>query len=307
MRTSLTLADLVGLTIISTMLFLIYPGLLWQSPVGASHVDRFVVSYLAVIPLAAGATLLRWGRIRALELTVAVALVWAVKMLVTVGLYHLMVQGTAPHLEPAHTESRIPQAAENPYVVVSGFQGATLAGRVVDRDGKALMNALVVLPSVERGKPFLESSSIGKLEYDARGMNPPLGVLLLGQRMTLRNLTDSTVVLRATLADRGAFNIAVLPQETVSTAKQQHRGLMRIHAGTAESGATGWSCVVGNPYFAWSDSNGAFSIADVPAETHDLQVYAVVDDRLFGTNARVATGTGIELTVEERVSGRVGQ
>lgn len=304
MRTSLSLADLVGLTIVSTILFLVYPNLLWRAPVGASHVGRFVVSYLAVIPLAAGATWLRLRRIGWFELVGAVAIVWAVKMLLTVGLYHFMVQGTAAHLEPAHTENSISHRVEASYVALAGFEGTTLAGRVIDGEGNPVSGALVVLPDAERGKPFPASMPESRLVYGPDAVTPALGILPVGGRMQLSNRTAATVVVRATLAGRGAFNLAVLPGERVATAKQQHRGMMRIQAGTGDEIAPAWSYVVANPYFAWSDGEGAFSISHAPVETHALDVYAVAGGRLYGAQARGAVGTDLQLTVKELVSDR---
>jgi len=305
-RRGITPADLVGMTIISTMLFLVYPTLLWRAPVGASHVGRFVVSYLTVIPLAAGVTLLRLGRLRAYDLVGAVAIVWAVKMLLTVGLYHFMVQGTAPHLDPVHTEQTIARRIDGPYVAVPAFEGRTLAGRVSDGRGNPLPGALVVVPIVGRGKPFDDSASQAALEFTAGGLVPRLAVLTLGRRIRLRNRTDATVVLRATFVDRGAFNIAVLPGEEVETAKQQHAGLMKIEA-AGDDATTGWCYVADNPYWARADGEGRFSISDVPAEARELEVHAVVAGELLGTRMRDADGTQMELAVDGPLSSEGGR
>ena len=49
--TGLPIWGLVGLIAVSTLLFLLWGGPLWESSRSASHVGRFAVSYLAVLQL----------------------------------------------------------------------------------------------------------------------------------------------------------------------------------------------------------------------------------------------------------------
>ncbi len=84
--TGLPLYALLILIGASVGLFVFWNGALWRVPRGTSHVGRFVVSYLAVIPigalLLAALKRLTWARF-----VTSVAVVWAVKLVMSSLIY----------------------------------------------------------------------------------------------------------------------------------------------------------------------------------------------------------------------------
>ncbi len=292
MRRALYASDLFGLITLSTLLFLTYPTLLWNTAPGASHVGRFVVSYLAVVPLT---LIFFWFRHRAMtlsEITVAVLIVWSIKMLITVGLYHFMVAGTAPHLQPNLNE---PSAATTHYEAAANFEGALLKGRVVDTDGEAIAHALVMLPEQLVGKPFdrrarasAGATAAPDVEITSDDIRPVLGVIAVGERIVFRNSGSTTATVRGTIDGRSAFNVAALPGVPVATAKQQHAGLVHLEPSAGGIGARAWIYVADNPYFTWTDAAGEFALAQVPDGSLELLAYAVIDEVLVRARAAVA-------------------
>ena len=90
----------VALTLTSIAAFVWWGGALWRAPAEASHVSRFVASYLLVIP--AAALVLVLGHAWSLGHQVAtVGAVWAIKMVVTAVLFGVVARGTATVYAPA--------------------------------------------------------------------------------------------------------------------------------------------------------------------------------------------------------------
>ena len=102
--TGLPAAPYALIVVISVALFMVWGGLLWRAPREASHVWRFAVSYLVVIPLAAVA-LLAVRRLTWAHVTAATGSIWAIKLLVTATLYMFLARGTNTRLEAAPVSS----------------------------------------------------------------------------------------------------------------------------------------------------------------------------------------------------------
>jgi hypothetical protein len=108
--TGLRAWELGVVLVLSVAIFLFWGGPLWQVPPGSSHVARIAMSYLAIVPLAAGALALgrrlRWG-----HLLSAVAVLWSAKLIITASIYAYLATGSASRYEPARTWESQPTAA----------------------------------------------------------------------------------------------------------------------------------------------------------------------------------------------------
>jgi hypothetical protein len=272
----LGLVDIVLLTTYSTLLFLGYPQLLWRAPAGASHVGRFLVSYTAVIPFVAAYLYVRTRRISIGDLIGNVMIIWSIKMLITVGLYHVFVQGSAMELEPAQTVTQEHVKARLPYQGVRDFAGTTLRGRVsfAAADG-AWRPALIVLEGAVRGALAPQAGSPLTLHVQESGLKPALAVAPLGTEILVHNETAATVVLTATQAHRSLFNVPVVPGQADASATLKRPGLIKLAPRTGRTDLNAWLYVAEHPYFAWSDADGAFRMTDVPDGELELVTYTL--------------------------------
>jgi hypothetical protein len=151
MGTGLRWADLVLLIAVSTALFVVWPTLLWKTTRDASHVSRFAVSYLAVIPLAASQLAFRWRRVPLRELSAAVLIVWSVKMLITVGLYDGFVTRGRTTYDPPAAPEQFVHVEEHGYTAIPDFTGRTVQGEVSIAGGALVRGAWIYAPAVRAG------------------------------------------------------------------------------------------------------------------------------------------------------------
>ncbi len=137
-------AALIVLLSASIGLFMVWNGLLWKAPREASHLARFTVSYLAVIPLGAG---LLWAlrRFSWMHLVTTTCAVWAIKLVVTAALYQAFARGTATELlAVAPPATPTVAAPRTDYRAAASFAASAITGHVRLR-GVALGGAVVLL------------------------------------------------------------------------------------------------------------------------------------------------------------------
>jgi hypothetical protein len=152
--TGLPLGLFGAIVAVSVALFVVWGGCLWAAPREASHLARFTVSYLVVVPLAALALLAvhRWSWP---HLLAAVATIWCIKLVLTALLYLALARGTAVHLEPVPLAPRAtaPERPETTYHAAAGAgpHGA-LAGRVT-LSGQPLVGSIAYLAAPHPGAP----------------------------------------------------------------------------------------------------------------------------------------------------------
>lgn len=97
--TGLSWFDLAMVIIFSSALFIFWGTPLWQAQRSDSHVGRFVVSYLALLPLCA---LVLWRRSRwtSTRWFSALGLTASAKLIITWALYQFLAVGTSINLKP---------------------------------------------------------------------------------------------------------------------------------------------------------------------------------------------------------------
>jgi len=265
--TGLSWIDLALLMVLSIGLFLVYPTLLWRAPAGSSHVGRFVVSYLAVVPAAAVLLFYRRRRVPLAELSTTVLVIWAIKMVVTVGLYHVMASKVRVVLEPHAAPSTFVHASGHHYRPIPDFTGRALAGRVVGGDGKPIAGVVVVLGGLAEGRPLPSSLQAPTLEVRAEGLAPKLQVVPFGASLQVENHSSKTVVVTGEHDGRSVFNVPVVPGEKPRRVRMNKLGLIELSLRVGDAAGAGWVLVVDHPYYAVTDSDGHFAFADAPVQS----------------------------------------
>ena len=264
--TALGVTEIAVLTTLSIVLFTVYPGLLWQAGPNESHATRFLVSYLAVIPAAAATIWWRHRRISKRDLTAAVIIVWSIKMVITVGMYHFMVAGDRRGFDPA--PARIATQHENVrYSGTAGFSGRTVAGTVTGVAGSPVRGTVIAVAGVLEGKPF--GSQSPRLTYTQDGFPSMPFVAASGSRITLHNGSDATVVMTGTMGGRTVFNIPIVPGSTRNT-PLSHSGVLTVRARTGGLDARAHGLVSPTPYFQVVDPDGKFRFENVTGKPCEL-------------------------------------
>lgn len=261
--TGLPASALAALVIASSGLFLLWGGPLWRAPREASHVARFAVSYLAVIP-AAALLLLALRRLTGPHLLGSTALAWASKMLITWAAYHLMARGTATDLEPAQPRAPTagPPAAHRYRPAHGPFVSGAISGTVLDGGGPA--RAVVYLASPPPGLP---PPPPRPATLEVRGLTyvTPFQIVHAGDPMVARSLDPVLHTLQLSLLGQPERSARPLPPSGAAVPVSLSRpGLHRLTCANHRS-EEGWLLVLDHPYSAVADDRGRFQLDQVPA------------------------------------------
>lgn len=161
----MSLAPYGVLVLFSVALFLLWGGPLWTAGRGASHVTRFAVSYLAVLPVAAlllfNARQLTWS-----HLIAATCSAWGIKLVVTSGLYFALAGGVG--LAPAAPQAAVPHgepkaAVSADYRPAKGhFDRGAIRGSLL-RAGAPVSGAVVLIDDPRPGLPLLATDEPARL------------------------------------------------------------------------------------------------------------------------------------------------
>jgi hypothetical protein len=272
MGTGLRWAELAMLIVVSTVLFLVWPTLLWKTTRDASHVSRFAVSYLAVIPLAAAILAFRWRRVPLRELSAAVLIVWSVKMLITVGLYDGFVTRGRTKYEPPAAPDHFVHAQKHAYTPVPGFRGRTVEGKAEIAGGGVAHGAWIYAPALHEGLPVSPSAKREVTNVVVRNdrIEPSLLVVPMGTSIHFQNAAGATVVLSGQQNGRTVYNAPVVPGGDGRSVRLDKPGRVRFSARVGPSEGVFIVQVVDNPYIARARDDGTFSIENLPPGNVEL-------------------------------------
>jgi hypothetical protein len=103
----LSVMTYTGVLLLSVACFIYWRQPLWTAPQGGGHVARFVVSY-AVVPLCVGLALVATRSYDRWRFLSGVGSMWAFKLVISVGLYHVLAPGGVLH---GYRELRSPSSA----------------------------------------------------------------------------------------------------------------------------------------------------------------------------------------------------
>jgi hypothetical protein len=246
---------------------------------------RVLVSYAAVVPGAAALLYWRTGRVRVIDFVAAVLIVWAVKMVVTVGLYHALVTGDRNQYHPPAAPTTT--GAVSHYRGIADYAGRTLSGRVLGPDGRGLAGVAVSVEGIDEGAALGVPARVD-LRYENERLEPLLATAVVGSRLEIRNASQQTVVLVGTSEGKTLFNVPVLPT-SVRSVVLRRAGMVDVH-GRIGAAAVGTRIVVSeNPYLALTDEDGRFHLAHASTRGQEL-VLTAIDPELGVRRAKVEAG-----------------
>jgi plastocyanin len=158
-------------------------------------------------------------------------------------------------------------------------------------------NTLVYLADIEKGKSWPAPSRPPELDNRKCRFEPEMQVIQPGSIAVV----NKDPVLHNThgyYGRRTAFNTALPNQNQSIAAELLKTGTVRVDC-DAHGWMEGWIFVRDNPYYAVTDKDGKFSIADVPPGTYKLvtlQPYSALVEQQVPVTAGKSTDLNIELT-----------
>jgi hypothetical protein len=140
--------------------------------------------------------------------------------------------------------------------------------------------ALVYIADVPKGKPWPALAKPQELNNHHCRFDPDIQVIRPGQ-IDIVNLDPVLHNTHGYYGRRTAFNTALPNQNQRIAAELLKTGTVKVNC-DARGWMEGWIYVRDDPYFAITDENGRFSIADIPPGTYTLvlmQPYAGITEQ----------------------------
>jgi hypothetical protein len=295
-----------AIVVTSVAIFLVWGGPLWSSPADASHVGRFVVSYLAVIPLAALA-LATLHRLTRSHLVTATGTAWALKLLVTAALYLWLARGSnARAVDPGVRDRRSPAAAavgtDREYRAVHGeLEAGDITGSVVEA-GRPVGGAIVFLDAPLSGRPLSQPHTleivIRESQYDT-----PLYLASVEDEVLVKSFDPVLHTTRLTpyagLGVTASANQPIPPSGRPVLLDLPSANVFRIGC-AAHPGELAFLVVVDHPYATRTDADGRFRLERVAAGPARVVAVIASEGALSRAERRVdvPAGGAAEVLVE---------
>jgi plastocyanin len=141
---------------------------------------------------------------------------------------------------------------------------------IVNKAG-GVKNAVVIVEAVKRGKAMPAAVQNAELDQNKCEYTPHVQVMAVNSEIALRNSDPILHNVQFFEGDNSLFNIAQPVQGQINKRKIEKAGIIYV-----ECAVHGWMqgnvVVVDNPYYAVTDENGKFSIADLPPGTYRVKV-----------------------------------
>ncbi len=204
----------------------------------------------------------------------------------------------APAAQPASTPSSIPG-----YDIVTVGAGGAISGTItvsgtipklpkrnLNKDPKVcgtapresqqllvsptggLQNAIVIVEDVKKGKPIPAALLSAEIDQKNCEYTPHVTVVPAGAEIAVKNSDPILHNIHFYQNDESLFNIAQANPNQVDKHTLDKAGMVY-----AECDVHGWMqghvAVVNNPYFAITDADGKFSIADLEAGTYKVKIW----------------------------------
>jgi len=142
---------------------------------------------------------------------------------------------------------------------------------IVNKTG-GLRNAVVIVEGVKRGKAIPTAAQNAEIDQSKCEYAPHLQVMAVNTEIALRNSDPILHNIQFFQGDNSLFNIAQPVQGQVNKHKLEKAGTIYV-----ECAVHGWMqgnvIVVDNPYYAVTDENGKFSIADLPPGKYQVKIW----------------------------------
>lgn len=288
--TGLSILAYTALVTLSVALFLFVGGALWKAPREATHLARFAVSYLAVIPV--GALLLAASRrLSWAHLVATTGSVWALKMVITVVLYQAFAPGTATELvsaAPPPPSAAVTRSTE--YRPAAGpFAQGTIHGRVV-QSGRPVVGAIVYLDAPGPGMPVFAASSVDLVVQGSR-YEKPIYLVQGEDRVRLINRDSSLHTLHFHGPGRLPANRPLPPSAEPQTLELPDPGFYQVRCDN-HPGEGAWIVVADHPYVTITDEGGEFTLAAAPLGQARVVAVAAGHGGAQRADARVTVAQG---------------
>ena len=157
---------------------------------------------------------------------------------------------------------------------------------IVNRTG-GLKNAVVIVEGVKSGKAVPAAAQTAQLDQQNCEYAPHVTIMAVNSEIALRNSDPILHNVQFFQDDDSLFNIAQPVQGQVNNRKIEKAGVIYV-----ECAVHGWMqsnvVVVDNPYYAVTDDNGKFSIADLPPGNYRVKIW----HEYLGESTRDVTVTG---------------
>lgn len=292
--TGLPMPAYLVLVTASVAVFLLWNGLLWRAPREASHVARFVISYAAVVPLAA-LLLLALHRFTWSRLITATGSAWAIKLVVTAVLYQAFARGTATHLEaaapPAPPRSSASAELSMGYRPTPAFEAGGLRG-VVSNAGAQVGGAVVFLDAPAPGRPAPPRATI---DLEIRGSRYAQALYVARDGDDVRVVNRDSVLHTVHFHGPGSPppNVPVPPSGEPRALELPYPGVYQIRC-DMHPDETAWMVITDHPYVTRTTAAGAFTLEGVPVG--EARVVAVHADALgiHRAERRVTVRAGLD-------------
>jgi plastocyanin len=144
--------------------------------------------------------------------------------------------------------------------------------RLLVGNGGGLKNAVVIVEGVRRGKAMPAEAQNAVIDQMKCEYTPHVQVMAVNSEIALRNSDPILHNVQFFEGDNSLFNIAQPVQGQENKRKIDKAGNIYV-----ECAVHGWMqanvVVVDNPYYAVTDDNGKFSIADLPPGTYRVRIF----------------------------------
>lgn len=187
------------------------------------------------------------------------------------------------------------------------YCGETISSEaaVVDPSTKGIVNAMVSLVGVERGKPLIPSESPLILEIESKKcrFSPHVSTAVVGTTLEIRNLDPilhNLHVRRDTRFGPTVINV-IQPAGTRSVYKSFSKaGFLDVRC-DVHPFMSAFIDVFDHPYFSITDPIGSFALTKVPPGLYTLRIW----HEQFGTSERTITvPPGEDVTFEIEIGGK---
>lgn len=294
--TGLPVLPFLALLALSVGLFLFWDGPLWSAPRTASHVGRFAVSYLAVLPFAVGllwlARAFSWSHLFA-----ATGAVWGIKLVVTSALYFGLAHGTAhmPTSGPLAPLKSAPPVAETVEYNPSrqAFSNGSVAGRALF-PGRTPARIAVWLDQPGSGAEEPEGRDVqirvqtsgATSQYDA-----PLYLLHTTDRLSVESHDTVLHTFHLFKQGKATLNWPVPAGGHTRPATLEDPGVFEARCDTHASERAA-VIVVDHPYAVMADAEGRYELPTVPVGAVTVVSATVSDGKLFVRRVRGRVESG---------------
>ncbi|MFO0722474.1 MAG: c-type cytochrome [Myxococcota bacterium] len=142
--------------------------------------------------------------------------------------------------------------------------------RLIAADG-GVANTVVVLQGMDAARAA--EGAVATLDQRACRFVPHVQAVVQGTSLKIASSDPVLHNVHAFLGKRTAFNLAIPVPGVAVSRPLDEAGILRIRCDSGHTWMSAYIAVVPHAYFAVSDQNGDFSIADVPEGTYKLRAW----------------------------------